>query len=39
MRMACFKDNGNLDKDEVSGYTFDSLDATRLALKMVFYRC
>lgn len=32
MRTARYKDNGNLDKEAVSGNTFDSFDATRLAL-------
>jgi hypothetical protein len=36
MRMGHFKDNGNLDKDETSGSTFDSFDSTRLALKMFY---
>ena len=30
------KDNGNLDKDETSGSTFDSFDSTRLKLKMFY---
>ena len=34
MRMARFKDNGNLDKEETSNNTFDVFDSTRLALKM-----
>jgi hypothetical protein len=35
MRMARFKDNGNLDKDETgNNNTYDIFDATRLALKM-----
>ena len=34
MRMASFKDNGNLDKEETSGNTFDLFDATGCALKM-----
>lgn len=34
MRMARFKDNGNLDKDETSGNTYDVFDSARLALKM-----
>lgn len=36
MRVARFKDNGNLDKDDTSGNTFDSFDSTRLALKMFY---
>ncbi|HEY9399360.1 MAG TPA: hypothetical protein VIP29_05650 [Nitrososphaeraceae archaeon] len=32
--MANFKDNGNLDKDETSGNTYDAFDSARLALKM-----
>lgn len=32
MRMARFKDNGNLDKEETADNTFDSFDATRLCL-------
>ena len=32
MRMARFKDNGNLDKEETSDNTFDAFDATRCAL-------
>jgi|GEM_PF-4194966 len=35
-RMVHFKDNGNLDKDETSGSTFDLLDATGCALKMFY---
>jgi hypothetical protein len=34
MRMAKYKDNGNLDKDETAGNTYDAFDSTRLALKM-----
>ena len=34
MRMARYKENGNLDKDETSGNTYDSFDSARLALKM-----
>jgi hypothetical protein len=34
MRMARFKDNGNLDKGETSNNTYDVFDSTRLALKM-----
>jgi hypothetical protein len=34
MRMAKFKDNGNLDKDETSGKTYDVFDSARLGLKM-----
>jgi hypothetical protein len=34
MRMARFKDNGNLDKAETSNNTYDVFDSTRLALKM-----
>lgn len=34
MRMAKFKDNGNLDKEETGTSTFDLFDSTRLALKM-----
>lgn len=33
---ANYKDNGNLDKDETSGNTFDIFDSTRLALKMFY---
>ncbi len=36
MRMARFKDNGNLEKDEMMGNTFDAFDSTRLALKMFY---
>ena len=36
MRMARFKDNGNLDKEETNDNTFDAFDATRLALKMYY---
>jgi hypothetical protein len=36
MRIVRFKDNGNLDKDETSGSTFDLLDATGCALKMLY---
>jgi hypothetical protein len=36
MRTARFEDNGNLDKDETSGNSFDSFDSTRLGLKMFF---
>jgi hypothetical protein len=36
MRMARFKDNGNLDREETGGNTFDSFDATRCALKMFY---
>jgi hypothetical protein len=32
MRMACFEDNGNLDKEETSGNTFDAFDSCRCAL-------
>jgi hypothetical protein len=32
--MACFKQNGNLEKDETSGNTYDVFDSARLALKM-----
>lgn len=32
MRMARYKDNGNLDKEETNDNTFDSFDATRCAL-------
>jgi len=36
MRMAKFKDNGNLEKDEAgSTNTFDVFDSARLALKMI----
>lgn len=34
MRMARFKDTGNLDKSETGNNTFDVFDSTRLALKM-----
>jgi len=34
MRTARYKENGNLDKDESAGVTYDSLDSCRLALKM-----
>jgi hypothetical protein len=34
MRMAKFKDNGNLDKAETSNNTYDVFDSTRLPLKM-----
>jgi hypothetical protein len=34
MRMARFKDNGNLDKAETINNTFDVFDSTRLSLKM-----
>ncbi len=36
MRMARLKDNGNLEKDEMVGNTFDAFDSTRLALKMFY---
>jgi len=36
MRVARFKDNGNLDKDETSYNTFDIFDSTRLALNMFY---
>ncbi len=36
MRKVRFEDNGNLDKDETSGSTFDLLDATGCALKMFY---
>ena len=32
MRMARFKENGNLDKDDIGSSTFDVFDSTRLAL-------
>jgi hypothetical protein len=32
--MARFKENGNLEKDETSGNTYDVFDSARLALKM-----
>ena len=34
MRMAKFKDSGNLDKGETSNNTYDVFDSARLALKM-----
>jgi hypothetical protein len=34
MRMARYKENGNLDKDETSSNTYDAFDSARLALKM-----
>lgn len=34
MRTAKAKENGNLEKDEVGGITYDALDAARLALRM-----
>ena len=34
MRVAKYKDDGNLDKDETSNNTYDVFDSTRLALKM-----
>ena len=34
MRMARYKENGNLDKDETSNNTYDAIDSARLALKM-----
>lgn len=34
MRMAEFKDNGNLDKTETGNNTFDVFDSTRLALML-----
>jgi len=37
MRMARFKDNGNLDKDETDN-TYDCFDSTRLALKQFYMR-
>lgn len=36
MRMARYNDNENIEKDEISGNTFDSFDSTRLALKMFY---
>jgi len=39
MRMARFKDNGNLDKDETgSNNTYDCFDSTRLALKQFYMK-